>query len=287
MNMPATYSDAAAGDGARGAEAVGDIADKRREHAHQQHRQRVRERPQLAPDAQLGRDRLLEDAETLARADADRQDHRAAQHRHPEAARLALGNVFARRRRPSGRNPVFREGTVSSSGARRAEPGAAADRAGDRQPVGHQGKGESGEQPGQRPGQPQGEPAAADRDHQPDQPGQAAARAAGRRPARRNTAPGPGRRSRRPARRCADTARRSRASAGRRRTGRARPAARSPPPSRPPRSGRRRAPPPVRAMRSARSRWPAPILVPTSATSGAPRPKTSGTSRYSSRVPVP
>ena len=46
---------------------------------------------------------------------------------------------------------------------------------------------------------------------------------------------------------------------------------------------------PRRRRISSNARWrlPAPTFVPTSATSGAPRPKTSGTSRYSSRLPVP
>ena len=78
---------AAGSDGARRAEAVGDVADEGRQHAHQEHRQRVAERPQLAPDLEVERDRLLEDAEALPRPDADRQDHGAADHRHPEAAR--------------------------------------------------------------------------------------------------------------------------------------------------------------------------------------------------------
>src|SRR6266550_5968582 len=44
---------------------------------------------------------------------------------------------------------------------------------------------------------------------------------------------------------------------------------------------------PIQAVRNARPRWPAPMLVPTIATSGPPSPKTSGTSRYSRRAPVP
>jgi len=61
------------GDHARGAETVGEIPEERREDAHQQHRQRVGERPQLAPDFEVGGDRFLKYAEALPRADPDRQ----------------------------------------------------------------------------------------------------------------------------------------------------------------------------------------------------------------------
>ncbi len=82
---------AAGGDGPRRAKAIRDVADERRERAHQQHRQRVGERPQLAPDVEIGCDRLLKDAEALARADPDGEDHGPADHGDPEASLLRLG----------------------------------------------------------------------------------------------------------------------------------------------------------------------------------------------------
>src|SRR6516162_10104124 len=46
------------------------------------------ERPQLAPDFEVGGDRFLKYAEALPSADPDRQDRSAANHRVPKAARL-------------------------------------------------------------------------------------------------------------------------------------------------------------------------------------------------------
>ena len=69
---------AAAGDGRRRAEAVGQPADEGREEAHQQHREGGAEGEQLAADMQFGRDGLQEDAEALADAEADGEDEEAA-----------------------------------------------------------------------------------------------------------------------------------------------------------------------------------------------------------------
>src|SRR5215831_14417038 len=66
--------------------AIGDVADERRQSAHQEHRQCVGEGPYLAPNAKVGSDRLLENAETLARANADREDQGSADDWDPEAA---------------------------------------------------------------------------------------------------------------------------------------------------------------------------------------------------------
>jgi len=60
------------------AEAIGQAADERRKKAHQQHRDGGAEGKQLAADMQLGRNRLQEDAEALADAEADGQDSEAA-----------------------------------------------------------------------------------------------------------------------------------------------------------------------------------------------------------------
>jgi hypothetical protein len=48
--------------------------------------------PQLAPDLEVGCDRLLKDAKALARADPDGEDHRSADHGDPEAVLLRLGD---------------------------------------------------------------------------------------------------------------------------------------------------------------------------------------------------
>jgi hypothetical protein len=70
------------------------VADKRRERAHQQHRQCIGERPQLAADMEVGCDRLLKNAEALARAHPDGEDHGPADHGDPEAALSRLGGGF-------------------------------------------------------------------------------------------------------------------------------------------------------------------------------------------------
>jgi hypothetical protein len=69
---------AAAGDRRRRAEAIGQAAHEGREKAHQQHRHGGAEGKQLAADMQLGRNRLQEDAEALADAEADREDGETA-----------------------------------------------------------------------------------------------------------------------------------------------------------------------------------------------------------------
>src|SRR6185437_10640291 len=58
----------------------------RREDAHQQHRGGRAEGEQLAADMQLGRNRLQEDAEALADAEADGEDNEAAPHGGPIGA---------------------------------------------------------------------------------------------------------------------------------------------------------------------------------------------------------
>jgi len=81
----------ARGDRPRRAKAIRDVAHERRERAHQQHRQRIGERPQLTPDLEVGCDWLLKDTEALARADPDCEDHGSADHSDPEAPRLRGG----------------------------------------------------------------------------------------------------------------------------------------------------------------------------------------------------
>ena len=86
--------DATGGDGPRRAKTIREVADEWRERAHKQHRQRVGERPQLAPGFEVDCDRLLKDAEALARADPDREDYGPADHGDPEAALLRPGGRF-------------------------------------------------------------------------------------------------------------------------------------------------------------------------------------------------
>ena len=71
-------SGAAGPDGTCRAETVGEVTRERREHAHQQQGKRVAERPYLAADIKISRDRLLKNSEALASTDSDGQDDRAA-----------------------------------------------------------------------------------------------------------------------------------------------------------------------------------------------------------------
>ena len=68
----------------RRAKPVRQIADEGREHTHQQHRQRGAERPQLPADVEVRSDRLLKNAEALARPNSDGQNRRPADHGNPE-----------------------------------------------------------------------------------------------------------------------------------------------------------------------------------------------------------
>ncbi len=90
----ADVKDATGDDGPRRAKTIREIADKRRERAHQQHRQRIGERPHLAADVEVGCDRLLKNAEALARAHPDGEDHSPADHSDPKAALLRLHGCF-------------------------------------------------------------------------------------------------------------------------------------------------------------------------------------------------
>jgi hypothetical protein len=98
--------DAAGGNGPCGAETIREVADKRRECAHQQHRQCVGKGPQLAPNMEVGCDRLLKDAKALARAAADGQNDGSANNGYPEAALLRLGNCSACGHRHRGPNSL-------------------------------------------------------------------------------------------------------------------------------------------------------------------------------------
>src|SRR6202040_3088085 len=102
----------------RGAETVGEVADEGRERAHQQHGKRVRERPQLAADLEVRRDRLLEYAEALPRPDADGENHGPADHGNPEAALLRGGGCGH-----AGGAPRLWGGMYSKLRARGREPG--------------------------------------------------------------------------------------------------------------------------------------------------------------------
>src|SRR5262245_2136598 len=89
-----SVKDAAGCDRSRCTKPVRDVADERRKRAHEQQRQGIGKRPELASNVEVGCNWLLEDAEALPRTDPDREDQGSADYRDPEAAFLRLGGCF-------------------------------------------------------------------------------------------------------------------------------------------------------------------------------------------------
>jgi hypothetical protein len=90
---------AATGDGRGRTEAIAQPARKRADGTHQQHGQRRAKGEQLAADMKFGRNRLQENAEALAHAEADGEDEEAAPDGGPIGARgQGHGGILAIRR---------------------------------------------------------------------------------------------------------------------------------------------------------------------------------------------